>query len=110
VIGPDLYSFRALWRHDCNCCRNKRNTFNEMRAAIGAHPKLVHTLKGLDRHAIGRRMGMSTDPEGFLFPDTYYFTAGTTDLDLLRQAYQRMVKKLAQIKATHRQTLIFRPG
>ncbi len=71
-------------------------TFNEVMAAIEAHPKLVHTLKGLDRHAIGQRMEMSADPEGLLFPDTYYFTTGITDAEILRQAYQRMIKKLEQ--------------
>lgn len=71
-------------------------SFNEVMAAIGTHPKLVHTLKGLDRHEIRLRMRMAVDPEGLLFPDTYYFTAGTPDAEILHKAYQRMTKKLEQ--------------
>lgn len=38
-----------------------------------------------------------THPEGVFFPDTYQFTAGTSDLDILRLAHARMVKELAQV-------------
>lgn len=36
-------------------------------------------------------------PEGLLFPDTYKFTAGTSDLQLIRQAYQRMQRNLDEL-------------
>ena len=35
-------------------------------------------------------------PEGRFFPDTYQFTAGTTDLAILKQAYNIMQKRLAE--------------
>ena len=69
-------------------------TFNEVMAAIGAEPKLIHTLKGFDRREIMRKLEMPLDPEGLLFPDTYYFTAGTRDTEILHRAHQRMAKKL----------------
>jgi len=31
-----------------------------------------------------------THPEGLFFPDTYHFSAGTSDLTILRQAYDKM--------------------
>ncbi len=33
-------------------------------------------------------------PEGWLFPDTYYFIKGETDIDLLQRAHLRMQQKL----------------
>ena len=35
-------------------------------------------------------------PEGLFFPDTYLFTVGTSDIDILRKAYKRMDKELQQ--------------
>jgi peptidoglycan lytic transglycosylase G len=69
-------------------------TFNEVMAAIAAHPKLTHTLTGLKRGEIMQRLGIESDPEGLIFPDTYYFIPGTTDIEILRRAYQRMTKIL----------------
>jgi UPF0755 protein len=34
-------------------------------------------------------------PEGLFFPDTYYFSNGMTDLDILKRAYQAMQQKLS---------------
>ena len=34
--------------------------------------------------------------EGYLFPDTYHFPSGTTDISLLKRAYQTMENRLAQ--------------
>ncbi|MGH8459741.1 MAG: hypothetical protein ACRESV_10340 [Nevskiales bacterium] len=41
MIGPELYSFRALWRHYRNCRRNKRNTFNALAFEVDAEAKLL---------------------------------------------------------------------
>jgi UPF0755 protein len=74
-------------------------TFNEVMAAIAAHPKLTHTLTGLKRHEIMQRLGIESDPEGLIFPDTYYFTPGTADIEILRRAYRRMTKLLEHVWA-----------
>ncbi len=44
-------------------------------------------------------------PEGLFFPDTYLFGKGTSDIDLLRQARDRMRKELAAAWATRREDL-----
>lgn len=36
------------------------------------------------------------NPEGWLFPDTYVYKSGTQDSDIVRQAFQRMKKVLAE--------------
>ena len=40
--------------------------------------------------------GKDEYPEGLFFPDTYQYSKGDSDLDILRRAYQRMQKVLAE--------------
>lgn len=69
-------------------------TFRQLLEAVQAHPKLVATLEpGQDvMAAFGRP---DTHPEGWFYPDTYRFPAGTTDLAFLRRAHEAMVRRLA---------------
>lgn len=70
-------------------------TFEQVKEALASHPKLIHTLKGIDRCLIMERLGYpGRDPEGLFFPDTYHFTIGTSDVTLLRRAYARMGEHL----------------
>ncbi|UCH50206.1 MAG: endolytic transglycosylase MltG, partial [Betaproteobacteria bacterium] len=72
-------------------------TFRQMRAALDAHPALTHDTKELTGEEILERLGIEeTHPEGLFFPDTYHFSAGTSDLVILRQAYDKMQQVLAQ--------------
>lgn len=41
MIGPDVFSFRALWRSYRTCRRNKRNTLNALAFEIDAEAKLL---------------------------------------------------------------------
>ncbi|WP_345797928.1 endolytic transglycosylase MltG [Castellaniella sp. MT123] len=64
-------------------------TFDQMRAALNADPKVRHDTLGMDDAAVARRLGLDTDtPEGLFYPDTYVFGPGTSDLDILRRAAQ----------------------
>jgi len=70
-------------------------TFDDMMEALRAHPKLNHTLKEHDRAAIMARLGHpELDPEGIFFPDTYYFSGGTPDIEILNRAFTKMQNKL----------------
>lgn len=70
-------------------------TFQEMMSAVQANPYLDHTLNGLDRAAIMRRLGHpGVNPEGMFFPDTYHFPRGTTDVAFLERAYTTMQRHL----------------
>lgn len=55
-------------------------------------PYLKHTLVGKTPAEIGELLGMKEGkhPEGWFYPDTYLYTAGTRDQDLLLRAYNRM--------------------
>jgi len=63
VIGPELYSFRALWRHYRNCRRNKRNTFNALAFEVDAEAKLLALQEDLRAHSYrpGRSICFITD-------------------------------------------------
>jgi UPF0755 protein len=70
-------------------------TFGQMRRVLDAHPDVRHDTLGLSNEEIMRRLeASSTHPEGWFFPDTYVFPRGTSDLDILRQAYRAMEKRL----------------
>jgi len=70
-------------------------TFRELRAALEAEPYLDHTLAGQDEAAVMVALGEPGMPaEGLFFPDTYLFGKGTTDLEILRLARNRMRREL----------------
>jgi UPF0755 protein len=65
-------------------------TFSQVRRAIEAHPALRHDTKSLSSLEILQRLDSDQrHPEGLFFPDTYHFAAGTSDLVILRQAFEK---------------------
>ena len=71
--------------------------FRDVRAALAGAPRLESTIDALDDAAIMQRLGVpDLAPEGRFFPDTYEYVAGTTDLTLLRRAFERMQEVLAE--------------
>lgn len=63
-------------------------TFRQLRAALAAHPELRQDTAALSDTEVLRAIGASeSHPEGLFAPDTYLFDPGTSDLQLLRQAY-----------------------
>jgi UPF0755 protein len=66
-------------------------TFSEALNEIQRNPKITSILAGKTHEQISQEMGLTiSNPEGLLFPDTYFFTANTTDLQLLIRANQRL--------------------
>ncbi len=66
-------------------------TFRQTMQAINAAPKLTHVLQDLKTEEIMQKLGYAgLHPEGRFYPDTYYYSMGTSDLVLLRQAYKKM--------------------
>ncbi|WP_407276500.1 endolytic transglycosylase MltG [Halothiobacillus sp. DCM-1] len=63
--------------------------------ALAAEPAIDHTLAGKSHAEILRALGLPIEHlEGWLFPDTYVFTRGTTDRHILREAYRAMRQHL----------------
>ncbi len=72
-------------------------TFREIVTALRSTPGLQQTLAGKDHQQIMALVAGSPQHfEGRLYPDTYFYSAVTSDLDILRQAYRRMQARLAQ--------------
>jgi UPF0755 protein len=72
-------------------------TFREMRAALAAHPLLRHDSAALaDAQLLAAVGSAEPHPEGLFAPDTYVFDAGSSDLDILRQAYRAQQARLAR--------------
>ncbi|HYG46091.1 MAG TPA: endolytic transglycosylase MltG [Bordetella sp.] len=75
-------------------------TYAQFRQALRANPDIKQTLGDISDAALMSRLGSSiAEPEGLFFPDTYVFTPGTSDFDLLRRAYQQQQQVLAEVWA-----------
>lgn len=70
-------------------------TFKQFLAALAAEEKLQHELTGLSSKQVMAKLGKDDEyPEGRFFPDSYQFTRGASDLDILQRAYQRLASIL----------------
>jgi UPF0755 protein len=69
--------------------------FREVRAALATNALLGQTLPGLSDAEVMRALDAEgVHPEGRFLPETYQFTRGMTDLDLLRRARVAMDQAL----------------
>ncbi len=72
--------------------------FKDALAILAEHPYVKHSVKGNTIADISAKLGIkSKNPEGWLFPDTYAFTAGTLDLTVLQRAHKNMQSQLNQL-------------
>lgn len=72
-------------------------TFDQMMGALRSHDAVEQTLEGLAAGEIMAELGYPDQhPEGRFFPDTYQFSRGRTDREVLARAYDRMQKVLAE--------------
>jgi UPF0755 protein len=70
--------------------------FRQMRKVLDDHPALSHETSGLSDVDVLQRMGLEeSSPEGLFFPDTFHFSTGTSDLNILRRSYDLMQRHLA---------------
>lgn len=69
--------------------------FRELRALLNAHAGLRHDSAPLSEAEILQRIGVAEPfAEGLFFPDTYNFSSGSSDLLVLKRAYQTMQRHL----------------
>ena len=64
--------------------------------SIQSNPYIKVTLKDSSLQSLQRALGLEVHPEGQFFPDTYSFTRGTSDLEILRRAHALMQQVLAE--------------
>jgi UPF0755 protein len=75
-------------------------TYGQMREALRKREDVRQTLDGVDDADLLRRLGIEAPgPEGLFYPDTYVFSPGTTDFDILRRAAKAKSQVLDRIWA-----------
>lgn len=72
-------------------------TFKQVRAALAQEPGLRQTLASTGDAEIMQKLGAGAEHfEGRFLPETYTWTRGDSDLDLLARAYKAMQRALAE--------------
>lgn len=83
--------------------------FRQVIAALDAEPDIKHLLSDKPD---GKRLEMLNLPishqEGWFFPDTYRFSRGTSDIEILTQAYGAMRKNLDELWSNKSPNLPYR--
>lgn len=65
--------------------------FQDWLAQIAQDPYLVHELQGLTEGEIANKLGIPYPKlEGLFLAETYHYTLGTSDVDLLKRAHQKL--------------------
>lgn len=65
--------------------------FEQIKLALETNPYLRHTVLSLTPEQIMAKLGhQGLPPEGQFFPDTYFFTRGTSDTLILKRAFALM--------------------
>ncbi|HSO05968.1 MAG TPA: endolytic transglycosylase MltG [Pelomicrobium sp.] len=84
-------------------------TFRQLRAALDQHPDLRHETSAMSDADVLASLGEVADaPEGLFFPDTYFFSKNSTDLDVLRRARRTMEQHLQDAWGDRREGLPLR--
>ncbi|MGQ0622784.1 MAG: endolytic transglycosylase MltG [Panacagrimonas sp.] len=103
ALEPGLSSLDilALWvsgrivLHEVTLVEGLR--FDQALKLVTGHPELRKTLTDLNPEAVMAALGApGVHPEGRIFPDTYRFPRGTTDVAVLRQGLEAMNRTLAE--------------
>ncbi|WP_117233287.1 endolytic transglycosylase MltG [Vibrio maerlii] len=65
--------------------------FSEWMLQFAESKDVVHTLDGVSEKEIAQRLGIERDKlEGLFLAETYHFTKGTSDLDILKRAHRKL--------------------
>lgn len=71
--------------------------FRQVMKRLEATPKLTVTVQGLTPAQVMERLGHGgVPPEGRFFPDTYYYSNGHTDIQILSSAFDKMEAALRE--------------
>ena len=95
----DLFSSGRVLLHSITFIEG--STFDDMRKLLADDPNVRQELGNAGPSEVMRQLGVpDRHPEGQFFPDTYRFARQTSDLELLRMAYDRMQRELETVWST----------
>jgi len=71
-------------------------TFAELKSQLRAEPKLSKSMVELPDAEIAKTLGIEAgSPEGWFFPDTYFFAAGSSDAAIFGRAHRLLKERLS---------------
>jgi len=72
-------------------------TFADLRKALDDHDAILHSSTGWTQKKILNHLNIPYEHvEGLFFPDTYIFSGGTSDLEILKIAHEKLSKVLEE--------------
>ncbi|OAT74980.1 cell division protein YceG [Mangrovibacter phragmitis] len=84
-------------------------TVHQWLAQLREAPYIRHTLKGDSYSAVAKALDIpENEVEGGFYPDTWLYTAGTTDVAILERAHQKMMNTVASIWASKADNLPYK--
>lgn len=104
-IIPEKTSPYALFQLMSNGGKNRQasitfiegKTFSHMRAILMRNEDIKHiSIPYTDAQILELVGAHESHPEGLFFPDTYFFSEGMSDIDVLKRAYKAMQTKLSE--------------
>ncbi len=101
-VNSNLQSLLALLakgkEHQFQLTFVEGSNFKQWLEKLNQQPQLTHNLNSLTIAQVSKLLGIKqANPEGWFFPETYAFTQGTQDLELLKRAYTAMQGLLEQL-------------
>ena len=73
-------------------------TFKQLIAQLQSQPQLTHNLPSLSGEQLSKQLGIKqVNPEGWFAPETYAFTQGTEDIEILKRAHAAMQSTLTKL-------------
>ncbi len=70
--------------------------FREWREILASNENLKHTLEGVSEKEIAQRLGLDHEKvEGLFLAETYHFTYGASDFDILKRAHTKLDRILS---------------
>jgi len=101
-VNTDLQSLLALLasgkEHQFQLTFVEGSSLKEWLVQLAKQPQLSHRFAPLTIEQLSKQLGIEqSNPEGWFFPETYAFTKGTEDIELLQRAHRAMKNTLAQL-------------
>ena len=85
------------------------STFKEWLALLKNTDNLVHHLNQKSITEIAKKLAINhKNPEGLFYPDTYAFTANTSDIDILKRAQKKMSREITNAWQSRHENLPYK--